>query len=66
MNLKNLYTTLVTGKEKALAGAVVAFVATFVLQHFGYHVSNGLEQTVISIVAAGLTHFAVYSQPNTK
>lgn len=62
--LDTLYETFVYGKEKALAGAGVAFAVAFVAQHLGYHVSNGLQQTVTAFVIAGLTHLAVYSKAN--
>lgn len=62
--IDELYETLVYGKEKALAGAGVAFVVAFVAQHLGYHVSNGLQQTITALVVAALTHLAVYFRAN--
>lgn len=59
-----LYSVLVAGKQKALAGAVVVFLVTFEEQHLGHHVSNGLQQFAISGVAAVLTHLTVYFKAN--
>ena len=64
--VRNLYNTFVTGKEKAVAVAVVAFVVSFVAQHFGVHVSDGLQQTVVSLVLAALSHVTVYFTSNTS
>lgn len=62
--LSNLYQYVVVGKEKALAGAAVAFVVAFVAQHLGYHVSSGLQQLAISAIIGLLAHFSVYLTPN--
>lgn len=64
--LSNLYYQLVMGKEKAVGGAIVAFLAAFVVQHLGYHVSNGLQQVVVGLVVAALTHASVYFTSNTQ
>lgn len=61
---ENLYTSLVFGKEKAVAAFAVGWGVTFVAQHLGYHVSNGLQQIVVSSVVALLLHFSVYLTNN--
>lgn len=62
--LSQLYDALIAGKQKAIAGFVVAWVATFVLQHFGVHVSDAFQMVAISTIAAALTHASVYFTTN--
>lgn len=64
--LSSLYQYVVVGKEKAVAGAAVAFGAAFVAQHLGYHVSNGLQQTLVAAGIALLSHLTVYLTQNRK
>lgn len=63
--VNKLVSTFVTGKEKAVAGAIVAFGVSFAAQHFGFHTSDAMQQTITSVVVAVVTHLAVYLERNT-
>lgn len=64
--LSSLYQYVVVGKEKAVVAFVVAGAASFAAQHLGYHVSNGLQQSLVAAGIALLSHLTVYLTQNRK
>lgn len=67
LNLLSLaYDSLVAGKEKAVAGAIVAFAVALLAQHLGVHAGDGIQQLLNSLLVAVLTHLSVYFTRNTE
>lgn len=63
--LNQLYEALIAGKQKAVAAAIVALVATFAVNH-GVTLTPTLKDSLQALLVAFLSHQAVYWTSNTK